>query len=694
MSRPNLITNGAIHLFGTVMKDSWIYDDDTGYFSSLMLIDALSNFAGDVTVMVNCQGGDPEEGEAIRAALMAHPGKVTVKIAGAAHSAASLMIMGADDIEMSAGSTMLIHDPSADTYGNAAELLGVVEALNALADVYASVYAARTGKTAEEMRAIMVQGVTFTAQTALEAGLIDRITGLETVAAEMKAPEKTVHEAAMALSMSAFEAVLSAKRKFDLAGGDAAAPEPNGEAVNPGTTEALNSGELSMTKPNGAAPVVVAPIAAPDVQAITMQAQKDERARVKSIREMSAPFAAVMAAGVIDGLIDDGSSVDDARVVIMDAAALAQRSAPRAVITRDEGDTKIEGIVGALMHAAAPARHKLEGPSMEFRGMRLKSLAMHLGGTTVGFNQTDMVKSGMRSVAMTGGAHGVSDFSYLTAQVMNRLLRSQYDLAAHTWRQLSRQRSASDFRSLYSVSMGTDLALKPVGENGEYKSGTITDEASGLKVTKYGRDINLTFEAIINDDMGAFDRLPGEFARNASNLEASIMWELIRSNAVMADTIALFHADHGNLAGAAAISAASVGAGRKAMFEQRAPGSTDKDDFVQVIPDLLFVPPALEITALQFTAPITAAKNADSNPYSSTVTPVTEPRLGVAAGGSDSRWYLFSSALPPLEHAFLDGYEAPTITTKEGMNPDGVNMVARHIFGGAPVDFRGAYRNG
>jgi hypothetical protein len=242
--------------------------------------------------------------------------------------------------------------------------------------------------------------------------------------------------------------------------------------------------------------------------------------------------------------------------------------------------------------------------------------------------------------------------------------------------------------------MGADLSFKKVGENGEYQSGQISDEATGLQVEKYGRDINLTFEAIVNDDMGAFSRLPAEFARNAGNLEAKVMWDIIRDNAKTGDGKALFHADHKNLGAAGAISPATVAAGRKAMFEQRAAGAKDKDDFIQVVPDLLYVPSALEMAALQFTSPITPGKSDDANPFASSLTPVQEPRLGASAGGSDSRWYLFSSQMPVLEHAYLDGYEAPTIVTKEGMNPDGVNMLARHIFGGAATEFRGAYRNG
>ena len=73
--------------------------------------------SGDVTVRVNSNGGDPFEGEAARAAFEAHSGKVTVLVTGMAASAASLLIMGADQIELSAGSFIMIHDPSGGVGG-------------------------------------------------------------------------------------------------------------------------------------------------------------------------------------------------------------------------------------------------------------------------------------------------------------------------------------------------------------------------------------------------------------------------------------------------------------------------------------------------------------------------------------------------------------------------------------------------
>jgi ATP-dependent protease ClpP protease subunit len=687
-----------ILLFGTVVPDEWIWDSDTGLFSSLMVIYALSQMSGDVTIRVNSDGGNPVEGEAIRAAFEAHQGKITVMIQGAAHSAASLMVMGADEIEMSAGSLMLIHDPSTRVFGNPADIGSALSELETMAETYATVYAMRSGKTKDEAREIMKAGLTLSAAAAVEAGFADRVTGDAPEVADLP-PAEMAAQATRAV-MRAASIAQAAQMKFEATGDPAGAETDGTNVAETGADDAHPDGVPNMSKPNSKTPAVPAAVADPAVPATpaandaVMQAVAADRNRGKEIREMAAPFASMMAQGQIDVLIDEGKTVDEARVVVMAAAAANQPGrTSRVEITRDEGETKVDGMIGALMHRANPGKHKMEGPAIDYRGLRLKSLAMHLAGGAAGFNEMDTVRAGLRSTAMMGGAMGVGDFAYITTEVMGRTLKAAYQMRAQSWRALSRARSASDFRELHSVRAGGDFELKKVMENGEYHQATITDEAIGLKVARFGRDINLSFEAIINDDMGVFERLPTDFALSATTLESKIMWSLIRSNAAI-NGKAMFHADHGNLGAAGGIDVANVGKGRKAMWGQRPAGSKDKDAFIEVTPDLLYVPAALETAAMQFVATSVPTKAADTNPFAGTLTPVTEPRLGAEAGGSDAYWYLFSSDLPPLEHAYLDGYEAPTVQSKEGMNPDGVNMVARHIFGGAASEFRGAYRHG
>ncbi|KEJ93981.1 ATP-dependent protease ClpP, protease subunit [Pseudosulfitobacter pseudonitzschiae] len=686
----DLIQNGEIRLFGTIVKDEYIWPEDEGLFSAKMVINALAKMQGDVVILVNSDGGMPSEGEAIRAALEAHGGRVTARVTGNAHSAASLMIMGADQIEMSAGSLMLIHDPSNAAYGNPAQLSAAANELSLMADAYAGVYAARAGITAEAARALMQAETMLSAPAAVEAGFADVV---------LAAPVKTSSNPAMsrAAALVAVGAAMSraheAQMKFEAS---AEAGLEIGESQETGQEAILEEQEISMTKANLNTPAVtpapVAPVAAEPVMSAA-DAVAADRARVKAIRAAAAPFMAHVGQAEVDRMIDDGVTIDEANRVIMSAAAAAQPRTTRVEITRDETETQIEGMIGALMHRANPRMHALEGPATDFRGLRIKSLAMHLAGTTRGFNDIDTVRAGLRGTSLMSGALGVSDFSYITTEVMNRTLQAAYARRAATWGMISRQRSANDFRELHSIIAGGDFELKATAENGEYLQSQITDEAAGLRLAKYGRQINLTFEAIINDDMGVFERLPTDFARAAGTLESKIAWGAIRSNKPLGDGKGIFHADHKNLGAAGAINVANVGEARAAMYHQRPAGSKDKDDFIQVTPDLLFVPPALETAAGQFVTAVTPGKMEDANPYN-TLTPVVEAALSAAADGSDTRWYLFASDLPVLEHAYLDGYEAPTVMTKEGMNPDGVSMVARHIFAAAPVEYRGAYRRG
>lgn len=691
MSKQSILTGpGEIRIFGMIVPDAWIYPEDTGFVSSEMVIDALAQCPGEVILRINSDGGDPVEGEAMRAAIEAHPHKVTAKIQGAAHSAASLMVMGADWIEMSAGSLMLIHDPSTFIGGNPAELSAVVDDLNAMADIYAGVYAARAGITADEARAIMRAGITYSAEAAVEAGFADAVTQAVKGSVMARKPP----EMALAAARFAMSAARDAETKFKAG----ASLETGPQAPETGEDTTMTNTAPKTVAP--AAPVVATPVvaaapvtmAAPDAMAAAIAA---ERTRARQIREMAAPFAAHMSQADVDAMVDGETTVDQARITIMAAAAAGQiRTAPAAQITRDETETQIEGMIGALMHRSNPGRHALEGPALQYRGMRLKGLAMSLAPGARGFNDIETVKAGMRSTTLMSGALGVSDFSYITTEVMGRVLRAAYERRASAWRMISRQRSAADFREMHSIRAGGDFQLKAVGENGEFLQSKISDEAEGLKLASFGRQIDLTFEAIVNDDMGVFERIPTEFARAAGVLEASIAWGAIRANkALKSDAKALFHADHKNLGAAAAISVATVGDGRKAMFEQRPFGSVDKDDFIQVTPDLLFVPPALETVAKQFTTSTTPAQASEVNPFSS-LTPVVEASLSAAAGGSDAQWYLFASDMPVLEHAYLDGYEAPTVTSKEGFGTGGVSMAARHIFAATAVEYRGAYRRG
>lgn len=702
MDGTELIRGNEIVLDGDVVPDEFARWYDGGAFSASMVSEALAAFAGEEAVVrVNSPGGSPFEGEAIRAALASHDGGVRVIVAGLAASAASLLIMGAARIEVTSGSLIMIHDPSSFAAGNAEALRRVAAGLDVSADTYAAVYAARTGLPVEEVRQMMRDETWLGPARAVALGFADAISDGEADVSADPALDPAI--------MSAQEAFRACAARMSAAVNRAALPSKPSAARGQHPARKAAGEEVTTMTDKTKTPAAATPVPATDPalgQSMAVAASPNEaeiraqeRARQAAIRMAARPFMDTLSEERLQAILDGDKSVEAAKAEILDAVAMAAPSAPRfdptgstprASITRDETDTRIEGMVGALMGSA-------DGPAAEFRGLRLKSLAMHLAGPSRrGFNDHDAIRAGLTATSMTGGAHGVGDFAYITAEVMNRSIRAAYQLAPATWREVTGDpMEAADFRELHSVRVGGDLQLLPLAENGELQQAIVKDEAEGVKVQRRGRQIKITFEAVVNDDMGVFARLPRDFANAARIMENSMVWSLIRANAKLkSDNKALFHADHGNLAASGgALTATTFAAARKAISEQRPLGSKDPDAFLGYTADLLFVPPELEQLALQFVGATLPTKDSDANPYKTSTRAVVVPQLGAAAGGSATAWYAGVSALPSVTAAYLGGYGAPTVETVEGMSPRGVTMNAEHIFGAAATEFRGIYKN-
>lgn len=129
----------------------------------------------DVTVYINSPGGDVAAGAAIYTALREHAGKVIVKIAGIAASAASVIAMAGDTVLMSPVSYMMIHDPWTITAGNAGELEAEAVRLREIAVGIRNAYALKTGKSDAEIRELMEAETYMNAQSAVEQGFADGI---------------------------------------------------------------------------------------------------------------------------------------------------------------------------------------------------------------------------------------------------------------------------------------------------------------------------------------------------------------------------------------------------------------------------------------------------------------------------------------------------------------------------------------
>lgn len=131
----------------------------------------------DVTVYINSPGGDVMAGAEIYTALREHSangkGRVTVKVSGIAASAASIVAMAGDEILMSPVAYMMIHNPWTVAAGNAQELRKQADVLDVISEGLINAYERRTGKSRDEIAAMLSTDTYMSAQTCIDEGFAD-----------------------------------------------------------------------------------------------------------------------------------------------------------------------------------------------------------------------------------------------------------------------------------------------------------------------------------------------------------------------------------------------------------------------------------------------------------------------------------------------------------------------------------------
>lgn len=128
----------------------------------------------EIELRLNSPGGQVWDGIAIMNALRAHRARVEVHVDGIAASIASVIAMAGDDVIMSRGAQMMIHDGAMIVWGPAAAMHKAAGILDKISDNIAGVYAKRAGGEAADWRALMVAETWYNADEAVEAGLADR----------------------------------------------------------------------------------------------------------------------------------------------------------------------------------------------------------------------------------------------------------------------------------------------------------------------------------------------------------------------------------------------------------------------------------------------------------------------------------------------------------------------------------------
>jgi len=322
-----------------------------------------------------------------------------------------------------------------------------------------------------------------------------------------------------------------------------------------------------------------------------------------------------------------------------------------------------------------------------------------------------------------------SDFPLLFGDVLDRQVLAAYKATAPVWKAYSKQSTVKDFKTAYRYAItGGDGMLDRVAEKGEYLASDREESKYDLSVLKYGRQFDISYEALINDDLGALKDTPDRFARAAIRTEHTIVARLyanLTTNVAHVNGGPLYSTVAGEVNEVAALlTIANLEAGVESMS-----GVLDAQGMpIMTRAKYLVAPPALEMTARQILTssskvwsdnaggPVAYPTNNVIAQYGLQL--IVDPYLPAAAtfnatnASANSQWYLFADPgeCAALEVAHMSGHERPEICMKASdkvsvgggaIGPltgdfatDNVFYRVRLIFGGARLDWRATYMGG
>ncbi|EFD3078816.1 TPA: head maturation protease, ClpP-related [Escherichia coli] len=159
--------------------DIYIYDE-IGFWgvTAKQFISDL-NALGDIThinLHINSPGGDVFEGIAIFNALKTHGASITVYVDGVAASMASVIAMVGNPVIMPENTFMMIHKPFGFTGGDAEDMRTYADLLDKVEAVLLPAYAQKTGKTTDEIAAMLADETWMSGAECLAHGFADQVT--------------------------------------------------------------------------------------------------------------------------------------------------------------------------------------------------------------------------------------------------------------------------------------------------------------------------------------------------------------------------------------------------------------------------------------------------------------------------------------------------------------------------------------
>lgn len=299
-------------------------------------------------------------------------------------------------------------------------------------------------------------------------------------------------------------------------------------------------------------------------------------------------------------------------------------------------------------------------------------------------------------------AQSTSDFSSILADTINKTLRASYKDAPKTWPIWAKRVTNPDFKTIRRAVLSESATPVARNQGGEIKYSTLTDGSETYNLAEYVSGIKITRQAMINDDLSAFNDIPTKQIMACARLEDDIAYAILTANAALADTGALFNATaitttggHANLVSSGtALSVAALAATEQLLSAQK---GLKNAALLELKLKFLLVPGSKYRTAQQLlTSTVDPAKsNAAVNPFAGEgIVIVPSQRLEAS---SATAWYgladFRTGQIDTIEVCFLEGEEEPVLKQETDFDTEDLKLAVRHTVAAKAIDFRGMVKN-
>lgn len=615
--------------------------DEIGYWgiTAKTFVSDLKSLTGatSINLRINSPGGDVFDGIAIYNALKGLGLPITTYIDGLAASMASVIAMVGNPVIMPENAMMMIHKPWGASSGDANAMRDYADLLDKVESVLIPAYTAKTGKSPDEIAAMLEEETWLSGAECVTHGFADQL--IEPVRAMACIESKRIEE---------FEHMPESLKGM------------------------ITSPKASIT---GAAP---------------------EQERINGIKDLFAMFGGKHDALKMQCIEDAGCTKEKAKDILLaqmgrDSTPSNKNSHDHAHIYACNGNITGDGIRQGLYARLGHERSERGNPYAMMSLFEMAQASLVDRGVSIsGFGN----RSQIVNLAFT---HSSSDFSQILAGGAEMSVLAGWQNSGETFQQWTKAGSLSNFREAKRVGLNGFSKLRQVREGAEYKYITTSDKGVPIALATYGEIFSITRQAIINDDLSQLTTIPTAMGRAASRTVGELVYLVLTTNQAFTDGKALFHADHKNMI-ALDMNTEGLDAARKAMrLQEDANGDpVNVTPSFLIVPAALEGAANRAVLSSSSLFPVDSAGTLNQNPGIVNVVKdmaqvIVEPRLDKH---NAKEWYVTAAqGMDTVEVAYLDGMNSPYLEQQEGFTVDGIAWKVRIDAGVAALDWRGLVKS-